>query len=147
MTYLSILRPSPDGAGAVSVTAGGRRAALHFAVFAAAAAGILVGRAYAPDAGAPGMEQSLVALLRFMAVLKAATALAMLALTHWRLTRPARPGLAFAYGAATALAAAAPGLIWSLSTVALGAVLFHIGLVTFLLLAWRDDTVELKFHR
>lgn len=146
MTYLSILRSSSGTAIARPLSLGGRRAVLYGAVFAAAAAGIAVGQLSARSADARGMEQSLIALLRFMAVLKAAAAVATLALTHWRLMRPAGSGLALSYGASVALAAASPGLIWSLSNVALGAALFHVGLIVFLITAWRDDAVELKFR-
>lgn len=123
-----------------------RRAQLYGLAFAAAAAGIVVGRASAHGADLRGMEPSLISLLRFMAVLKSAAAVTMLGLTHWRLTRPAGGTLAVAYMAAVASVSASPGLIWSLSNVALGAVLFHAGLIVFVILAWRDDAVELRLR-
>lgn len=38
---------------------------------------------------------------------------------------------------------AATGLIWSLGTIVIGAVMFHVGVLAFLVLAWRDDAVRL----
>ena len=99
----------------------------------------------ASDVGA--FEPRLALLLRFMAALKAAAVLGAIGLTSWRLHRPVTPGTQFGYLAALAAMAAAPGLIWSLTHVAAGAVLFHAGLFGFLICALRDDALPLPRTR
>lgn len=94
MTSLLILRPLPRGTAVRPVGAGGRHTALYAVAFAAAAVGVIAGQACARGADLSGMEQSLVSLLPFMAALMAVAAIAMLALTQWRLTRPAGGGVA-----------------------------------------------------
>ena len=89
-------------------------------------------------------EPRLALLLRFMAVLKAAAVLAATGLTCWRLGRPILQGMRLGYLAALAAMAAGPALIWSLTHVAAGAVLFHAGLFGFLLCALRDDALPLR---
>ena len=104
---------------------------------AALLAGVTIGHAPAADLGIT--EDKLLLLLRFMAVMKLATAVAALLLARWRLTRPIAPALALGYCAAVTLMALAPGLIWSLAHIALAAGVFHAGLLAFLVMAWRDD--------
>ncbi len=87
------------------------------------------------------IEPRLALLLRFMAAVKAATVLAALGLTCWRLRSPVATSAALGYVAALAAMAAAPGLIWSLNHVALGAACFHVGLFGFLVCALRDDGI------
>jgi hypothetical protein len=108
-----------------------RQGALLTLAALAAAAGLLA-------TGPALVDPELVMLLRFMAVLKAAMAIGALVLVAWRLRRPAGPALAASGIASVAFMAAGAGLIWSLGHVALGAVLFHAGLFTLLVAAWRD---------
>ena len=107
------------------------------ALIGVAAFATVAGLSFGSARGAADPELAM--LLRFMAVMKAAMALAALALMAWRLGSPMKPGLAAAGIAAVALMAVASGLIWSLDHVALGAVLFHVGLFAALYVAWRDD--------
>ena len=127
-----------------------RAALLYAAVGAAGLAGVLIGRLLA--AGTGDMEWQLVLLLRFMAAMKFVGVLAAAGVTHWRfgLARPdaaIAPRLASAYLFALGLMATAPGLIFTLGGIALGALLFHIGLLAFLLLAWKDDGARLPSRR
>ncbi len=80
------------------------------------------------------------ALIRFMAIVKAAMALGAVALIYWRLSFPASPRMTLAYIAAAVLMAAAPGVIWHMAAIGKGAALFHGGLVLFLILALADGT-------
>ena len=80
-------------------------------------------------------------LLQFMAALKAFTALGAAGLLTWRFRASIATGPALGYLAALAFMAVAPGLIWSLAHVAMGAICFHAGLFGFLILALRDDAV------
>uniref|UniRef100_Q07TI6 Uncharacterized protein n=1 Tax=Rhodopseudomonas palustris (strain BisA53) TaxID=316055 RepID=Q07TI6_RHOP5 len=77
-------------------------------------------------------DAELAMLLRFMAAVKATIALAVLGVTVWRLGHPAPTAVALLYLAAVALMAAAPGVIWQLAYVGIGAGLFHAGLLLFL---------------
>jgi hypothetical protein len=97
-------------------------------------AGVLLGLQSAP----PRMDAELVPLLRFMAVLKAAMAIGAAALVQWRLRGHARVPLKLALLGSTALMMSAPGLIWSLNHLVAGAVVFHTGLLVFLVAAARD---------
>jgi len=100
----------------------------------AGAAGLAIGL----SGGAAPIDTELVPLLRFMAVIKACMAIGAAGLVHWRLRRPAElPLLAPLFGS-TALMMVAPGLIWGLKNLILGAVLFHAGLIAFLIAAARD---------
>ncbi len=126
-----------------------RAALLYAAVGAAGLGGFVAGRWAGrwAGSGSEGMEWQLVFLLRFMALVKGAMVLGALGLTQWRLRRPASDRLALGYGVALAAMALAPGLIWSLDAIALGAACFHAGLLVFFVLAWRDDAVALPTRR
>ena len=120
-------------------------AILYAAVGAAGLAGFAAGRLAGAETG--GMEWQLVFLLRFMAIVKGGMILGALALAQWRLRRPISAPLAAAYALALAAMALAPGLIWSLAEIVPGAAAFHAGLFAYLLLAWRDDAVQLPARR
>jgi hypothetical protein len=77
-------------------------------------------------------------LLRFMAAVKAVMALAALAAAGWRLGYPASPRLAIAYLGSVGLMGAAPGLIWQIADVAIGAALFHAGLLLLVVALFAD---------
>ena len=114
------------------------RVALAAAVALSAAIGI-VACFDATSAGAVRVAgPELTSVLRFMAVVKAAMALGAGSLAWWRLGCPVGPGVALPCIAACALMAAAPGLIWSMEHVVLGAALFHAGLLLILILSWAD---------
>ena len=83
-------------------------------------------------------DPELAALLRFMAVLKAAMALGAATLLGWRLRSPVRPAVGLGYVVGAAGMAAGAGLIWRLGHVGAGACLVHGGLLTLAALAWAD---------
>ncbi len=141
MTDLAALPSSAARAGRRP----GHTVILASTLVAAAFAGAALGRTHATDAS--GFEASLVMLLRFMAVCKAAGVLGAAALVVWRLGRPLGATAFAGYVVTLALMAAAPGMIWSLSLIAPGALVFHAGLLTFLVLAARDDGVATAFRR
>ena len=76
-------------------------------------------------------DAELAALLRFMAAVKATIALAVLGVTAWRLGHPAPAPVALLYVAAVTLMAAAPGVIWQLAHVGVGAAFFMPGCCCF----------------
>ena len=89
-------------------------------------------------------DPQLVVLLRFMAAVKLAAVIAASALTLWRARAPFSARATVTAIAALAAMALAPGLIWSLAQVGLAAGLFHAGLLTLLVMAWRDDRVPVR---
>ena len=89
-------------------------------------------------------DPQLVVLLRFMAAVKLAAVVAASALALWRARAPVSSRAAVVAAAALASMALAPGLIWSLAHVGLAAGLFHAGLLTLLVMAWRDDRVPIR---
>ncbi len=96
----------------------------------------------AEAARAAGPE--LARLLRAMAALKVVLAAPVAAAVVWRLATPVSPWRLATYGLAGGAMAAGPGLIWSLSHVALGALLLHAGLFGALVLLWRDGAVRTR---
>ncbi len=108
----------------------------QMAIGAAVSAGLAFGFVLA--AGPSLSDPALMTLLRFMAVMKAALALAASGALLWRLRRTVRPGVALAYAMAAGCLMAGPMPIWAGTHVALGAVLVHGGLVVGALTAWRD---------
>ncbi len=139
---------SPVAAARPTVHAPARRRVPPFApvcvltVIGAALAGLVLGR-WSAAAGA-AWDPQLVALLRFMAAIKFAGVIAASALVLWRARTPFPNRAAFASVAALASMALAPGLIGSLAHIALAAALFHAGLLTLLVLAWRDDRMPAR---
>ncbi len=122
-----VARPAPSGL------------ALFAIVGSAAIIGAVVGHISGAGASAAGWDAQLVTLLRFMAAVKFAGVVAGAALVRWRATYPMGPRTSAAYVVALGTMALAPGLIWSLAHVALAAGLFHLGLLSFLAIAWRDS--------
>ena len=123
----------------------GRAAILAGVLVAAFAAGAALGHGHAADVST--FEGTLVVLLRFMAACKAAGVLGAAALVVWRLGRPLAAPVFAGYAVAIATMAVAPGLIWSLGLIAPGALLFHAGLLVFLVLAACDDHIAVAFGR
>src|SRR5271165_3317097 len=114
--------------------AGGGRA---WALTAVLAVGLIVGLAVGQATRSPA-DPELMPLLRLMAAIKFAAVLGGAALLRWRLRRPApaRPA-ALAIGA-VGLMAVSPGMVWAPSHLLVAAGLFHAGLLTLLVLGWRD---------
>lgn len=119
--------------------------ALLLIAIIAAVAGVL----WAP-AGAELLrsDAELAMLLRFMAVVKAMIAVALLGLTTWRLGHPLPIWLGLLYSSGCALMMAAPGVIWHLTAVGSGAALFHGGVLLWLAaLAADHDTARTLVQR
>ena len=95
------------------------------------AAGVLLG-------GGPGAQDpALLAVIRFMAVLRSAMALGVAAGAAWRLSwHPGGP--AVGYAAACFLMAAGVWPIWAGGSALLGAALVNGGLLLAVTVAWRD---------
>lgn len=81
-------------------------------------------------------------LLRGMAVIKAMFSLAAMAALWWRFGRPIAPATAAVYLVATWMTAGASVLVWQLWHIGLGAVTFHAGELTLLLVAWREHRAQ-----
>ena len=137
-----------DGSGRIVAAVCRRPARPSFAavfvlaVGGASVAGVVIGRA--ADVPVSAWDPHLVVLLRFMAGAKVSVVVAASCLVVWRARRPVTRGAAFAWVAASASMAIAPGLIWSLAHVGLAAGLFHAGVLTFLVLAWSDERLPFR---
>jgi hypothetical protein len=110
---------------------------------AALLAGCAAAAGLAARAGDPAAyllaDPALAHLLRAMALIKGVLALAAMLATWWRFGWRAGTAISAAYLAATWGLVGAATLIWQLTLIPLGAVLFHAALVGLLLAAWRDD--------
>jgi hypothetical protein len=84
-------------------------------------------------------DPELARLLRGMALIKAAIVVAALAALLWRVGRPLSDGLTGAYLAGAWSAAGACMLIWQLDFIPTAIVMFHLGELTLLVAAWRDN--------
>jgi hypothetical protein len=104
--------------------------------------GAVVAAAVAASFGDPAAhlraDPDLCRLLRGMAVIKAGLALTALAVLSWRFARPIPPATAFAYVVGAWLMAAASMIVWRLSFIGIGALVFHTGELTLLVVAWRE---------
>lgn len=109
----------------------------------AATTGFLIGSQRAASTRI-SIENELLTLLRFMAVLKLGAAVTGGILAYWRFGLPVSSGFAAAFIVATALMAAASGLIWPGVAVGAGALLFYVGLFTFLGTALKDAKAWIK---
>ncbi len=117
------------------------RAGMLTLVIAAFVAGFLVTGAEPTNLAIGRDGADLTRVLRFMAAMKGALALAGAAAVLWRLgTAISLPWFA-AYAITCAAMAAGPGLIWGMAHVALGAVVLHGGLFATMILLWRDPAV------
>jgi len=114
------------------------RAILYTAAASAALAGFVAIPSAINNVAAPAADPALIMLLRFMAVVKAAMAIAGIALADWRFRHPASSRLATSYVVASGLMAAGSGLIWHIATIVEGAAVFHTGLALLIVLAWVD---------
>jgi len=89
---------------------------------------------------------ALTRLMRFMAVVKAAMALAAASALFWRFGGPVRLNWFAAYAVSAAAMAAGPGLIWGMVHVGLGALCLHGGLFATILLLWRDPATSARLQ-
>jgi hypothetical protein len=120
------------------------RALLALIVIAAFAGGVLAtGHAAAAQATATAGDD-LVRLLRAMAAIKLLFAAGAIAAILWRLGFAVTPPRFAGYAAAGAAMAAGPGLIWQMAHVATGALLLHAGLLSAIVLLWRDPAVTAR---
>lgn len=113
-----------------------QRAVLAASVIAAVALAHLASDP-AASAQAVAADPELARLLRAMALIKGSMAVAAVWLADRLLRERLGTGLAAGLVLAAALMAAAPLLMWQVAPVALGAVLFHAGMVLLLVLGWR----------
>jgi hypothetical protein len=121
--------------------AGNWRAAMWGVALVCGVAGFMVTSAAATAGAVRADGGELVMLLRFMATVKTGMALGLVALAAWRMGFPARPGMATWYAVACGLMPAGAGLIWGMAHVAIGAVLFHAGMLLMMGVGYfdRDD--------
>ena len=94
--------------------------------------------------GSAAADPDLTRLLRAMAALKLLFAAAAAAAMIWRLRSPIGPPRLTLYALAAGAMAAGPGLIWTMTHVALGAAMLHLGLLAALLLLYRDPETRLR---
>ena len=92
-------------------------------------------------------DADLLLLMRGMAGIKSALALAALAVVAWRLGKPelSRTRVASYVGGVWAMALAT-GLIWQLTAIVPASLLFHAATLTLLVTAWRDTSPVLARH-
>jgi hypothetical protein len=120
------------------------RLALGLILAAGIAAGALGTSPHASALAIAKAGPDLTRLLRAMAAIKLLIAVPVTAAIFWRLgSAIALPWFA-AYALAAAAMAAAPGLIWSMAHVGLGAMLLHGGLLATILLLWRDKAMAAR---
>jgi hypothetical protein len=115
-----------------------RRGILLAAVILAVSAGLLSSTPEETSFATLQAGTELTMLLRFMSIVKAVMALALVAVTAWRLGYPASSLRAVSYISSAALLSAAPVFIWQMAHVAIGAVAFHFGILLLLGTAWVD---------
>jgi hypothetical protein len=115
---------------------------LRCALLGGAILAVAVAATFGDPAAHLRADPDLSRLLRGMAVIKAALALGALAVLYWRLARPIQPATAMAYVVGAWLMAAASMIVWRLSFIGLGALAFHSGELTLLIVAWREHRRE-----
>jgi hypothetical protein len=116
-------------------------------VILAAALSIAASTAYAHVHPGVVPEPALGRLLRAMAAIKMLLAALAGTAVLWRLAVPAQPGWLAGYAAAAGAMAAGPVLIWNFSHIMTGALLLHSGLLTAILLLWRDPVTASRLDR
>jgi hypothetical protein len=141
MTTLASPAQSTTARTSTALSPATSRAALLLITAASVALGLLT---TSPEAAAQATTLAgadLTHLLRAMAVLKVAMAVAMAAAVFWRFGAPITLPWWAAYAITTAAMAAGPGLIWDMAYVRTGAFLLHAGLFAAVILLWRDPGV------
>lgn len=126
----ALQRSGPPAARSLILTAAGL----------AALASVLIVHAGAHPAALG--DPALTRLLRAMALIKASMAAAVIAAMVWRLGAPASPAALLGYAAAAAAMASGPVLIWGMTNLVSGTLLLHGGLISGLLLLWRDPATS-----
>lgn len=119
-----------------------RRLGFAALMTAALVAGFLATDGETARAAATHAGEDLTRLLRAMAMIKGAMALAAIGAILWRLGSAIEPVGALAYGVAGAAMMLSPGLIWNLSLVGWASVFMHAGLIGAIVLLWRDTAVS-----
>lgn len=110
--------------------------AVSAALGAGALLGVAIGRLFAVD---PAADWELASVLRAVAVMQSLVVVLVAGATMWRVGRVVSPRLLTMYVASAALLAASPGLVFQGALVAVGAVLFHLGLSLFAAALALDD--------
>jgi hypothetical protein len=87
-------------------------------------------------------DPGLGALLRGMAVIKAFLTVAAMAALIWRFARPIGYRVAALYLGGAWCMAAASMIVWRLSHIGVGALVFHAGELTLLVVAWQEHRRE-----
>ncbi len=147
MTFATIPDQASTRAGPVASRPAGTvsprlaRALLAGAVLSAGVAGWLATDPVSAAQAAARAGGDLTRLLRAMAVIKMALAAAVLAGMWWRMATPTPAGRLAAYVAAAATMSAGTVMIWGIAQVAVGALALHAGLITGLVVLWRDPDV------
>ncbi len=136
------------GAGRLGrrVAADRARLALVGVVVVAAIAGVAGPDRAASAQAVAAAGPDLVRLLRAMAAIKLLLAGLAGAVVYWRLGAGVGAARLAAYLAAGGAMAAGPGLIWTLTDVAAGAVLLHGGLLATILLLCRDPAMAARLE-
>jgi hypothetical protein len=83
-------------------------------------------------------DPALARLLRAMALIKGAIAVAAVAAVFWRLAWPVSKPVAVSYLLACWAITGSTMLIWQLSYIVLAALLFHSAALSLLLVSWRE---------
>jgi hypothetical protein len=86
-------------------------------------------------------------LLRAMTAIKVLMVAGAAAAVFWRLSVPVTPVRLGAYAMACAAMAAGPGLIWNMAHIGWGALILHAGLLSAVVLLWRDPAVETRLAK
>lgn len=114
----------------------------HWQIQALLIAGCAVTALGAAALGRPELylqaDPELAQLLRGMALIKTALVVAAVSVLLWRFGQPLPRRFALGYSAGAWLAVGACTLVWQLTFIAAAAVVFHVGELTMLIVAWRD---------
>ena len=122
----------------------GARLFIVLLIAATATAGFMAVGTETASLAASRAGADLTRLLRGMALLKSLMAAGATAVVLWRLDAPVRPSWLTAYAIACGTMWAGPGLIWSMAYIGTGALLLHGGLLTSVVLIWRDPAVAAR---
>ncbi len=126
----------------VSIPPGVSRPVIVAVTGIAAFGGFLLTSPEAAATAAANAGPELTRLLRAMAGLKMLMAGSAVAGILWRLGSPVASAWMAAYIACCTAMAAAPGVIWSMAHVGVGALLLHGGLLASIITLWRDPEVS-----
>lgn len=119
-----------------------RPAALRAALLAGSATCVALALLWGDPAAVLARDPDLGLLLRGMAAIKFTLVAGGLAALLWRFGRPIGTPMALGYLAAAFAWSGAATLIWQLSALAAASLVFHVGTLSLLLLAWRDGGRE-----